>query len=315
MTKDEGEKTKAKPSSFVIHPSSAPQVHTIDLELMGAEGVVAAYFVPSSTGHIVVDCGPSSTLPKLRQGVEKLGYNFADVRHLLLTHIHLDHAGAAGTLARELGLQVYVHKNGAIHLERPERLLESAKRIYGEMMDTLWGQFEAVPKSQMVVLEGEEILQFGELEIKALYTPGHAIHHLSFVLGDDIFTGDVGGVRLQGSSYVIAPTPPPDIQLADWRESLEKIKQHNPKRLFPTHFGMHEDVAEHLSNLENSLETLETLTNDTFTSGGDTDILAAAIKRMAAEQIRDRSLEQKYEISTPYQMVASGLARYWKNRK
>jgi glyoxylase-like metal-dependent hydrolase (beta-lactamase superfamily II) len=290
------------------------QIHTIDLELMGSEGVVAAYFIPSSEGHIVVDCGPSSTLPTLRRGVELLGYNFTDVRHLLLTHIHLDHAGAAGTLARELNLQVYVHQRGATHLERPERLLESATRIYGSMMDTLWGRFEAVPKEQMTVLEGEEVLKFDQLEFLALSTPGHAVHHIAYVFDHNIFCGDVGGIRLQGSKHTIAPTPPPDINLVQWRESLEKLRQHKPKRLFPTHFGALEDVAEHLSRLETSLDTLEHLTKTTFASGGDTAALATAIQRMASQQIQDKSLEVKYEMSTPYLMAASGLARYWKSQ-
>ncbi|MFN3266859.1 MAG: MBL fold metallo-hydrolase [Deinococcales bacterium] len=286
-------------------------IHTIDLELMGSEGVVAAYFIPTKAGHIVVDCGPSSTLPKLRAGITALGYNFTDVRHLLLTHIHLDHAGAAGTLARELGLQVYVHQHGAIHLEQPQRLLQSATRIYGAMMDTLWGNFEAVPKHQLVVLEGEEVLHFDQLEILALYTPGHAIHHLAYVLEESIFSGDVGGVRLQGSSHVIAPTPPPDINLEFWRNSLEKLRQHKPRQLFLTHFGQHTDVELHFAKLEQSLDTLERLTKEVLNSGGDADTLAAAIQKMANAQISDENLETKYALSTPYHMAANGLVRYW----
>jgi glyoxylase-like metal-dependent hydrolase (beta-lactamase superfamily II) len=292
--------------------TQALPIHTIDLELMGSDGVVAAYFVPSEAGHVVVDCGPSSTLPALTRGVERLGFDFADVRHLLLTHIHLDHAGAAGTLAKEFGVQVYVHSHGATHLERPERLLESASRIYGAMMDTLWGAFEAVPKDQLHILEGDETLRFGSLEILALYTPGHAIHHLAYVLEDSIFCGDVGGVRLQGSSHTIAPTPPPDIHLGQWRESLEKLRQNNPKRLFPTHFGEHSDVALHFAKLEQSLNTLERLTKEVFLGGGDTEMLAGAIAKMASGEIGDKTLETKYALSTPYLMAANGLARAWK---
>jgi glyoxylase-like metal-dependent hydrolase (beta-lactamase superfamily II) len=302
------------PSSLNLRPSStpAPQVHTIDLELMGSEGVVAAYFIPSESGHVVVDCGPSSTLPTLRRGVEGLGYAFGDVRHLLLTHIHLDHAGAAGTLARELGLGVYVHRHGATHLERPERLLESATRIYGAMMETLWGAFEAVPKEQLTILEGNETLRFDALEFLALYTPGHAIHHIAYVLEDDIFCGDVGGVRLQGSSHTIAPTPPPDINLGLWRESLETLRRHQPKRLFPTHFGEHSDVALHFEKLEQSLDVLERLTMDVLSAGGDRDALAVTIQNMANREIDDKNLQTKYALSTPYQMAANGLLRWWK---
>jgi glyoxylase-like metal-dependent hydrolase (beta-lactamase superfamily II) len=292
--------------------SQALPIHTIDLELMGSDGVVAAYFVPSEVGHIIVDCGPSTTLPALKRGVEQLGFDFTDVQHLLLTHIHLDHAGAAGTLAKELGVQVYVHSHGAAHLERPERLLESATRIYGAMMNTLWGAFEAVPHDQLNLLDGNETLHFGALEFLALYTPGHAVHHLAYVLEDSIFCGDVGGVRLQGSSHTIAPTPPPDIHLGQWRESLKKLRQHNPKRLFPTHFGEHSDVELHFAKLEQSLNSLERLTKEIFSQDGDTQALANAIQEMANHEIGNKVLETKYALSTPYLMAANGLARAWK---
>jgi glyoxylase-like metal-dependent hydrolase (beta-lactamase superfamily II) len=298
--------SQAQPSAVRSLP-----IHTIDLELMGSTGVVAAYFMPSDAGHIIVDCGPSSTLPALKRGVERLGFDFADVRHLLLTHIHLDHAGAAGTLAKDHGVQVHVHSHGAPHLERPQRLLESATRIYGAMMETLWGAFEAVPTAQLHVLEGDETLRFGSFEFQALYTPGHAIHHMAYVLQDSIFCGDVGGVRLQGSHHTIAPTPPPDIHVGQWRNSLEKLRQHKPKRLFPTHFGEHPDVDLHFAKLEQSLNTLERLTTEVLKGGGDAEMLALAIQEMASGEIGNKELEMKYALSTPYKMAANGLLRYW----
>ncbi len=290
-------------------------IHTIDLMLMGATGVVAAYFIPSSAGHIIVDCGPSSTLAALKTGVTNLGYNIRDVKHLLLTHIHLDHAGAAGTLAKELGLQVYVHSNGAPHLQRPERLLESATRIYGAMMDSLWGAFEAVPEQQIVVLEGSETLQVGALEIQAVYTPGHAIHHLAYAIGHDVFCGDVGGVRLQGSSHVVAPTPPPDIDFAAWQQSLEKLRALEPTCLYPTHFGAHNDVTLHLTQLKQNLQHLKTLSQTIIAAGGGKTEIAEAIKQAAAKTISSKDLEQKYALSTPYEIAANGLVRYWQKQK
>ncbi len=251
-------------------------VHTIDLELMGMAGVVAAYFIPSSAGHLIVDCGPSSTLPKLKAGIAALGYDIADVKHLLITHIHLDHAGGAGTMAREFGLQVYVHKNGANHLMRPERLLESATRIYGAMMDTLWGAFEAVPEQQLAVLEGHETLSLSGFEVQAVYTPGHAIHHLAYAFGRDVFSGDVGGVRLADSDHVVAPTPPPDIDFAAWRESIVKLRALEPKRIYPTHFGAHDNVEQHFANLEQSIDQLEQLAKEILSSGGGADEIAKA---------------------------------------
>lgn len=287
-------------------------IQTIDLELMGMTGVVAAYFIASEAGHIVVDCGPSSTLPKLKAGIEALGFAITDVKHLLLTHIHLDHAGAAGTLARQYGVQVYVHRHGAVHLQNPERLLTSATRIYGAMMQTLWGEFEAVPEAQLTILEGGETLLVSNLEFRAVYTPGHAIHHLIYALGNSVFCGDVGGVRLQGSDIVVAPTPPPDIDFAAWRESLQKLHSLEPIRLYPTHFGMHENVAQHLINLEQSLTTLEQLSKEILEAGGGPSEIAAAIEQLA--RTIPEPMRQRYELSTPYLMAANGLVRYWKKR-
>ncbi len=292
------------------------KIHTIDLELMGSTGTVAAHFIPSEAGHLIVDCGPESTLPKLKAGIAALGYEFTDVKHLLLTHIHLDHAGAAGTLARELpNLQVYVHQHGASHLKRPERLLESATRIYGAMMQPLWGKFEAVPENQLVVLEGIETLNISNLEVQAIYTPGHAIHHLAYAFGDDLFCGDVGGVRLQGADHVIAPTPPPDIDFAAWHQSLAKLRALAPKCLFLTHFGKFCDTEHHFAKLEHGLAHLEQMSKTITQSGGTAEQIADGIKEYAQAQIGDKTLETKYELSTPYLMAANGLMRYWTKRR
>jgi glyoxylase-like metal-dependent hydrolase (beta-lactamase superfamily II) len=287
------------------------EVHTVDLELMGAAGVVAAYVIPTDAGLIVVDCGPGSTLPKLYAGLERLGFEPRDVKHVLLTHIHLDHAGAAGALAVASGASVYVHRHGAAHLLRPERLMESATRIYGALMEALWGAFQPVPETQLHALEGTQVLHIGGLEIHAVYTPGHAIHHIAYGLDGQVFCGDVGGVRLQGSTHVVAPTPPPDIDLKAWRESLSKLRALEPIRLYPTHFGMHEDVDLHLQNLELSLNTLEALSLRVMHAGGGRDEIAAEIGRMTAERLQNSELETKYALSTPHTMAADGLMRYW----
>jgi glyoxylase-like metal-dependent hydrolase (beta-lactamase superfamily II) len=287
------------------------EVHTVDLELMGAAGVVAGYVIPTSDGLIVVDCGPGSTLPKLYAGLKELGFEPQDVRHLLLTHIHLDHAGGAGALAAVSGATVYVHRHGASHMLRPERLMESATRIYGALMETLWGVFQPVPEAQLHVLEGTETLHIGGLEIRAVYTPGHAIHHIAYGMEGHVFCGDVGGVRLQGSTHVVAPTPPPDIDFNTWRESLSKLRALNPIRLYPTHFGMHADVNLHLQNLELSLDTLEALSLRVMRTGGGRDEIAAEIGRIAAERLQNSEMETKYALSTPYTMAADGLMRYW----
>jgi glyoxylase-like metal-dependent hydrolase (beta-lactamase superfamily II) len=288
---------------------------TLDLELMGAPGVVAAYVLPHENGAIVVDCGPGSTLPKLLQGLGQHGLEPRDVKHLLLTHIHLDHAGAAGQLAREHGWRVYVHRHGAAHMLHPERLLTSATRIYGTMMDTLWGSFEPVPQEQLTVLEGNETLQIAGIEAQAHYTPGHAIHHIAYAVGDDVFSGDVGGVRLQGSSHVVPPTPPPDIDLEAWRSSLAQLRALKPKRLYPTHFGGFDDATAHLDTLESNLNALEQLSLKTLRHGGNAEDMASAIKQLAKERLQNKDLEFKYELSTPHLMAANGLLRYWQKHR
>jgi glyoxylase-like metal-dependent hydrolase (beta-lactamase superfamily II) len=293
-------------------------VHAIDLELMGTPGVVGAYFIPSQTGHILVDCGPGATLERLYAGVKKLGFEASDIKHLLLTHIHLDHAGAAGQLARELGLQVYVDKNGAGHLLRPERLIESATRIYGSMMDVLWGAFEPVPEKQLTILEGGETLNVAGLEFQAIYTPGHAIHHLAYVVDNSIFSGDVGGVRLQGSSHVVAPTPPPDIDLEVWRESVQTLRGLNAKRIMVAHYGEFTDMEQHFDKLEKNIAALEQLSLEVLRSGGGRDEIAKRIEIMSGQEISstsDSTMNSRYQLATPYLMAADGLIRYWQRKR
>ncbi len=294
------------------------KVHAVDLELMGTPGVVGAYFIPSETGHVLVDCGPGATLEKLYAGIKKLGFEPSDVKHLLLTHIHLDHAGAAGRLARELGLQVYVHKNGAGHLLRPERLIESATRIYGSMMDVLWGQFEAVPENQLTVLEGGETLNISGLEFRAFYTPGHAIHHLAYFIDDAIFSGDVGGVRLQGSSHVVAPTPAPDIDLEAWRESINTLRELNAKRILVSHYGEFGDLEAHWKNLEKNINDLEQLSLEVMRGGGGREEIAKRIEILSGQEIStasDSTMNTRYQLATPYLMAADGLIRYWTRKR
>ncbi len=299
-------------------------VETLDLEFMGSPEVIASYLIRATPdalaagdGHVIVDCGPGSTVPKLIQRLESVGLAPTDVKHLLLTHIHLDHAGAAGRLAREFGWTVYVHRNGAAHMERPEKLIESATRIYGPMMNVLWGAFEPVPVDKMIVLDGHESLEIAGHTIRPLYTPGHAIHHLAYGLNDCLFTGDVGGVRIPGSSIVNAPTPPPDIDLAAWRESIMLLRTQNAQRVFVTHYGEYQDVPAHLDSLLASIDQLETVSLEVLRSGGGRPELTAAIKRINDEIARDAGsdIAKRYELSTPFEMAASGLERYWKRHK
>src|SRR5439155_3214110 len=177
-------------------------------------------------GVALVDPGPSSTLPALKRGLDAAGIGLSDVRALVLTHIHLDHGGATGTLVREYpALRVYVHERGAPHLVNPEKLLASAARLYGDDMDRLWGEVLPVPEASVIALNGEERIRAGGRELDVAYTPGHASHHVSFFNADAgiAFVGDTAGVRLNPGGYVMPATPPPDVDLEYWRASLARI--------------------------------------------------------------------------------------------
>jgi glyoxylase-like metal-dependent hydrolase (beta-lactamase superfamily II) len=245
-------------------------VLTLDVHYQGRLQVVACYLVPTGDGGFaLIECGPANSLPTLERAVEEAGYALRDLRALLLTHIHLDHAGAAGSLARRSGCRVWVHPVGLPHLADPEaRLLPSARRLYGEAMEALWGVMEAVPASQLQAVQHGQRVRAGDLEAVAWHTPGHARHHVCWQVGDDVATGDVAGVRFPGSSYVLPPTPPPDIDLEAWRSSLDLLRDLEVRRLLLAHFGAIGDVARHLDELQGRLGRWQELARAVIERGG-----------------------------------------------
>ncbi|MCA2001907.1 MAG: MBL fold metallo-hydrolase, partial [Chloroflexi bacterium] len=195
------------------------RIVAIDLEFQGRKNTIASYLIPHADGALLIECGPGSTLPALEAGLAKEGFTFRDVTHVLLTHIHLDHAGAAGFLSRQ-GAQVFVHPNGAPHMLNPEKLIASATRIYGDQMQTLWGDFLPVAENRLTVTQDEGEIMIGNLRFLSLHTPGHAEHHCCYLFEDVCFTGDVGGVRIPGYQYMRAPLVPPELHLPKWIEPL-----------------------------------------------------------------------------------------------
>ena len=228
------------------------RVETIDLNFMGTERVIASFLLLSEASAAIVETGPTSCLEHLQVGLKANGVSPEDVREVLLTHIHLDHAGASGHLAELLpNATFYVHELGYPHLADPSKLVKSATRIYGERMDELWGEARPVPEERIVVLgEGDEVEAAGG-RLVAHDTPGHAYHHLAYLEPDSgsLFAGDVAGIRLPGQSYVRPPTPPPEIDVEAWVRSIENIRKVSPATLHPTHFGSYDDVDRHLSEL------------------------------------------------------------------
>ena len=251
---------------------------------------------------VIVDCGPTSCLATLLQGL-------GDARPaaLLLTHIHLDHAGAAGSLVeRWPELPVYVHERGARHLVNPQRLYESARRLYGDDMERLWGEMAPVPEANLTVLHGGETILDGRYRVA--YTPGHASHHVSYLRDGTAFAGDVAGVRISPDGITIPPTPPPDIDVELWHASIATIRGWDPDRLAMTHFGDSTDVTAQLDELDERLDAWSELAR-----AGDRDRFFAVVRE---EILRDGSPEQAatYQQAAPVAQLYAGYERYWSKR-
>jgi glyoxylase-like metal-dependent hydrolase (beta-lactamase superfamily II) len=273
-------------------------VRVIDLMHLGRARVIGCWQV----GDVLIDPGPTSCLSTL---LEALG----DERPaaLLLTHIHFDHAGASGSLVeRWPDLRVYVHERGAKHMMDPTRLYNSARRLYGDEMERLWGEMLPVPEANLEVLSGGETIRDGAYEVQ--YTPGHASHHVSYLHDGTAFVGDVGGVRITPESMTIPPTPPPDIDVEAWHESIAIVRAWRPERLAMTHFGSSEDVDDQFDELEARLDAWSKLARD---AGHDTFVSA-----VQEEILRDRSREQAaaYEQAAPVEQLFAGYERYWAKR-
>jgi glyoxylase-like metal-dependent hydrolase (beta-lactamase superfamily II) len=272
---------------------SAAEPELIDLLHLGRAKVIGAWRV----GDVIIDPGPSSCLEQLLAALER-----HPPRVLALTHIHLDHAGATGSLLRRFpDAEVWVHERGAPHVVDPSRLLRSATRLYGADMERLWGEVLPVPAGRIRVLHGGET--FGCFQVA--YTPGHASHHVSYLHepSGTAFTGDVTGVRID-AGCVLAPTPPPDIDLQAWRASLELIEAWHPRRLAVTHFGVYGDVEHQLGALREQLERVEAMAGDL-----DEAAFASALRAIVAHTSAPETAGA-YEQAMPPEQCFAGLARY-----
>jgi glyoxylase-like metal-dependent hydrolase (beta-lactamase superfamily II) len=270
----------------------------IDVMHLGVPRVIGAWVVDD----VVIDPGPTSCLPTLLEGL-----GGERPRALLLTHIHLDHAGASGSLVeRWPDLEVYVHERGARHMADPERLIKSARMLYGEDMDRRWGEMVPVPEGNLHVLHGGETLFGGAFEVA--YTPGHASHHVSYLHDGTAFVGDTGGVRIASSSLTLPPSPPPDIDVEQWHESIERIAAWKPQRLVQTHFGLSEDPEAQLAELSERLDEWAARAR-----GQDLAAFMASVRAEIAEHA-DPALLEAYEQAAPPDQLYAGLERYWRKR-
>jgi len=267
---------------------------------------------------VLIESGPGSTLAALQAGLAQEGLSASDITHVLLTHIHLDHAGAAGWLAKQ-GAEIYVHPIGAPHMLNPEKLIASATRIYGDRMESLWGEFLPVPEDQIKIPNDAEEIVIGDLRFIPINTPGHAEHHYVYLFEDIAFCGDVGGVRIPGYQYLRVPMPPPELHLERWHASVNRLRKEKPSRIAPTHFGIFDDVEWQLREVEKGLDSAARWLEETMTSEPPIDQLRQSFTdwmMKEGEQIGlDADVVKAYELANPLGMSADGLLRYWKKVK
>ena len=275
-------------------------VRPIDLHHQGVERVIGAYLVETSDGLAVFDCGPASALPALEAGLRERGVGLADVRHLLLSHIHLDHAGAAGAIVREHPrIQVHVSAIGAPHLVDPSRLEASARRLYGSAFDELWGELAPVPEENIHVVGGEAV------GLACFPSPGHASHHVCFAHEDGtLYAGDAAGVRIAPSRLVLPPTPPPDIDVAAWYATLDELERRAPKQLALVHFGVFDDIGRHLSELRDRLGEWEQIVENGATQDEFVERVHAGLGERADDDL------QAVERAMPMWQSYAGLKRW-----
>jgi glyoxylase-like metal-dependent hydrolase (beta-lactamase superfamily II) len=273
----------------------------IDLMHLGVDRIVGVYVVETDDGLGLFDCGPSSTIDALEAGLAARGLELQEIRHLLLSHVHLDHAGAAGSLVREHpGLRVHVSAIGAPHVVDPERLERSARRLWGDAFDEIWGALEPVPA------ENVDVVGDSAAGLEVFPTPGHASHHVSYLTRDGtLHAGDAVGVRIQPGRHVFPAAPPPDIDLEAWEQTLQEIERRRPARLALTHFGVAEDTETHIERMREELARAA----GRVRSGMSQDEFVAAMRAdVAASDEHDVAY---YERAGPMWQTYLGLKRYW----
>jgi glyoxylase-like metal-dependent hydrolase (beta-lactamase superfamily II) len=277
------------------------QGEPIDLLHGGAARTIGSYLLETPDGLSLFDCGPSSCITALKDGLAERGVALDEIENLLLSHIHLDHAGAAGTLVREHpGLQVWVSAVGAPHLLDPSRLERSARRLYGDAFDELWGELAPIPEENLHVADERAA------GLEVFVSAGHASHHVCYFDGTTLYAGDAAGVRILPSRSVLPPTPPPDLDVEAWYRTLEQIERRAPDRLALIHFGFADDVGRHLAELRTLLDTWSTRVEE---GASETEFVAAARADLPPEEA------DRYDRAMPFWQSYAGLRRYWNLRE
>jgi glyoxylase-like metal-dependent hydrolase (beta-lactamase superfamily II) len=299
------------------------EIETVDLGFMDTEEIIASFLLTGEGSTAIIETGPTTCIKNLMRGLEDRGVAPEDVDKVFLTHVHLDHAGASGNLTELLPKATfYVHKIGYPHLVDPSTLIKSATRIYGEeSMEEMWGEVRAVPEDRLEKLEGGEEIEAAGGVLVAHYTPGHAYHHLAFYEPESgaLFAGDVAGVRLPGQSYVKPPTPPPEIDIEAWKESIEAIRKLAPGALYPTHFGSYKDTERHLSELEQRLQEWLLFIEERIDEELSRENIIEEFSVMGDEELLQEGgspeKSERYQLAANYEMLVDGLMRYVSQRR
>jgi glyoxylase-like metal-dependent hydrolase (beta-lactamase superfamily II) len=299
----------------------AVKIHVLDTRQLAHAGIVAATALETDDGIALFDTGPESTFENVVADLRKAGFEANDIRHVFLSHIHFDHAGAAWRFADPSrtggsGATVYVHPRGAPHLIDPSKLIESATRIFGDDMERLWGKIGPVPAAQVKILEDNDVVRVPPFEIRAIATPGHASHHHVYHWDDNVFGGDIAGVRI-GNGPPIPPFVPPDLHVESWLESIRKIRALNAKSLFLPHFGkVTTYVPDHLDALEERLSCWAEWLRDKIREGLTEDELRSEFAEYEHGDLRAWGASEEdvagYEAADPSYMAVGAAVRYWK---
>lgn len=289
------------------------EVIIVDHFFQGQKNSIASFLIPFEDGLILIESGPYSTFPNLVKGIQAAGYEASNVKFVLLTHIHLDHAGAAWAFAK-LGAHVYVHTLGYKHLQDPTRLIQSARMIYQDQMDKLWGEMHEIDPKFIHAVEDGDNVNIGHIKARVIYTPGHAKHHIAWKIGEMIFTGDVAGARIN-LGPVAPPCPPPDIDIELWMNSIDRLlEEKDTKTYFLTHFGRVEDIEAHMSELKECLSKfvnflLPYYEEQIEVSKATNDFVKFVEQRYQDEHLSNEDIES-YKAANPANMSVGGIMRY-----
>lgn len=293
-------------------------IQTLDLNFQNTPESIASYLIWGSDEPVLVETGPGSTLPTLLENLSQQGLQPADIKHILVTHIHFDHAGSVGWWAQQ-GAQIYVHPFGAKHLIDPAKLIASATRIYGDKMDTLWGDILPAPAEKVTEIFDNDTVEVAGLSFQVLETPGHARHHHVYRLGDIAFTGDAAGIKIPGSPLVGLPAPPPEFEREVWQTTINRLRTLDVQTIYPTHFGPTPNTPTHWDELWQLMDDSAEFVKAWMDAGVPRDEIVTAFLDWNQERADAAGLSaasvQKYMMANPLEMSVDGIMRYWRKRE